>query len=137
MADEKIIHDPVYGGMRLRGPVLDLVDVPEVQRLRRIHQLGLANASAIKARAEDYAPAEGFDTVIARALSSIPKLLELAGQLVGEEGVLLALKGQHPADELEPVKELSGWKYEVTDVTVPGLESHARHVVCLRRTNTA
>lgn len=44
MADEKIIHDPVYGGMRLIGPVLDLVDVPEVQRLRRIHQLGLANA---------------------------------------------------------------------------------------------
>ena len=44
MAEERIIHDPVYGGMRLTGPVMDLVDVPEVQRLRRIHQLGLANA---------------------------------------------------------------------------------------------
>ena len=102
-----------------------------------IGELGLLNASAIKARAEDYAPADRFDTVIARALTSIPKLLGLAGHLVGEEGVLLALKGQYPADELEPIRELSGWKYEVTDVTVPGLETHARHVVCLRRTNAA
>lgn len=102
-----------------------------------IGRLGLSNATAIKARAEDYAPAERFDTVIARALASVPRLLELAGHLIREEGVLLALKGRHPAEELEPTKELSGWKYVVTDVTVPGLESHARHVVCLRRVNAA
>ena len=102
-----------------------------------IGELGLPNVVAIQGRSEDYAPAEGFDTVIARALSSIPKLLELAGQLVGEQGVLLALKGQYPADELEPIKEISGWNYEVADVTIPGLENHARHVVCLRRTKTA
>ena len=99
--------------------------------------LGLSNATAIKARAEDYAPAERFDTVIARALASVPRLLELAGHLIREEGVLLALKGKHPAEELEPIKEISGWKYVVTDVTVPGLESHARHVVCLRRVSAA
>ncbi len=102
-----------------------------------IGELGLSNASAIKARAEDYAPAERFDTVIARALASIPRLLELAGHLIREEGILLALKGKYPAAELAPIKELSGWKYVVTDVTVPGLESHARHVVCLRRVNAA
>jgi 16S rRNA (guanine527-N7)-methyltransferase len=100
-------------------------------------ELGLPNVVAIQGRVEDYAPAERFDTVIARALASIPKLLELAGQLVSEEGVFLALKGKHPAQELEPIDELPGWKYEVTDVTVPGLESHARHVVCLRRMNTS
>ena len=102
-----------------------------------IGELGLSNATAIRARAEDYAPAERFDTVIARALASIPKLLQLAGHLIREEGVLLALKGKHPAAELESIKEISGWKYVVTDVTVPGLESHARHVVCLRRVDTA
>jgi 16S rRNA (guanine527-N7)-methyltransferase len=101
-----------------------------------IGELGLANASAIKARIEDYAPDERFDTVIARALASIPRLLELAGHLVRDEGVLLALKGKYPATELEQIKEISGWKYDVTDLTVPGLESHARHVVCLRRVNT-
>ena len=101
-----------------------------------IGELGLSNASAIKARIEDYAPDERFDTVIARALASIPRLLELAGHLVRDEGVLLALKGKYPATELEQINEISGWKYDVTDLTVPGLESHARHVVCLRRANT-
>ncbi len=98
-----------------------------------IGKIGLSNAVAIKVRGEDYAPAERFDTVIARALASIPSLLKLAGHLVKEEGVLLALKGKHPAAELESIKKLSGWNYVVTDVTVPGLESHARHVVCLRK----
>lgn len=41
--EEKIIHDPVHGSMRLSGIVLELVDTPEVQRLRGIRQLGLAN----------------------------------------------------------------------------------------------
>ena len=43
VALEKTIHDPVHGSMRLSGLVLDLVDTPEVQRLRGIRQLGLAN----------------------------------------------------------------------------------------------
>jgi 16S rRNA (guanine527-N7)-methyltransferase len=63
--------------------------------------------------------------------------LELAGHLIREEGVLLALKGKHPAAELEAIEALPGWKYVVTDLTVPGLESHARHVVCLRRIEAA
>jgi len=98
-----------------------------------IGELGLENAAAINARAEDYAPAERFDTVIARALASIPGLLKVAGHLVREDGVLLALKGKYPAAELESVKQISGWKIKVTDVTVPGLETHSRHVVCLRK----
>lgn len=40
---EKVIHDPVHGSMRLSGLVLQLVDSPEVQRLRGIRQLGMAN----------------------------------------------------------------------------------------------
>ena len=40
---EKVIHDPVHGSLRLSGLVLELVDAPEVQRLRGIRQLGLAN----------------------------------------------------------------------------------------------
>lgn len=98
-----------------------------------IGELGLNNATAVNARAEDYAPAERFDTVIARAFASVPKILKLAGHLVREGGVLLALKGKDPAAELVSTMELSGWNYVVTNVTVPRLESHARHVVCLRK----
>ena len=99
-----------------------------------IGQLRLSNAKAVKARAEDYAPGKRFDTVIARALASTAKLLQLAGHLVREDGVLLALKGKHPAAELEAIEHLPGWAYSVTELTVPGLESHARHVIQLRRT---
>jgi hypothetical protein len=43
MPDEKTIHDPVHGSMSVSGIVLDLLDTAEVQRLRGIRQLGLAN----------------------------------------------------------------------------------------------
>ena len=101
-----------------------------------IGQLGLSNAKTVKARAEDYAPGKRFDTVIARALASTAKLLQLAGHLVREDGVLLALKGKHPAEELAAIEHLPGWDYSVTELAVPGLESHARHVIRLRKTAT-
>lgn len=99
--------------------------------------LGLGNASAVQSRAEHYAPGDGFDTVIARALASTEKILEIAGHLLNQDGVLLALKGKRPAAELERLREIPGWKHEVTNLTIPGRESHARHVVCLKKTDSA
>ena len=94
-----------------------------------IGELDISNATAVRSRAENYAPGKRFDTVIARALASIPRLIELGGHLVAEKGVMPALKGRYPADELEEMPD--AWDYEVTEVTVPELE--ARHVVTLRR----
>lgn len=99
-----------------------------------IGELGLDNVEAVKARAEDYAPGNRFDTVIARALATVPRLVELSSHLVGEDGQLLALKGKYPAEELEAMKSHPEWDYEVTELRVPGLEAHARHVVTLQRT---
>jgi hypothetical protein len=45
MPKEKTIHDPIHGSMTLSGIVLDLIDTAEVQRLRGIRQLGLANVA--------------------------------------------------------------------------------------------
>jgi len=59
--------------------------------------LGLDNVSVVKARGEDYAPGHGFDTVIARALAALPRLVEIAGHHVGEDGVFVALKGRYRA----------------------------------------
>jgi 16S rRNA (guanine527-N7)-methyltransferase len=98
-----------------------------------IGELGLVNAEAIKARAEDYAPGRRFDTVIARALATVPRLVELTGHLVGEDGQLLAMKGKYPAEELDATTLLSEWDHSVAEVTVPGLEAHERHVVIVRR----
>ena len=96
--------------------------------------LGLDNVTAVKARGEDYAPGHRFDTVIARALAALPKLVEIAGHHVGEDGVFVALKGRYPQQELDNIEE-SGlpWGHEVTELIVPGLERGSRHAVLLRR----
>lgn len=98
-----------------------------------IGRLGLDNATAVKARIEDYAPGKGFDTVIVRALAAVPRLIELAAHLVGEDGQLLMLKGKDPAQELAGLKTSSAWNCRVDKITVPGLEAHTRHLVIMQR----
>ena len=94
--------------------------------------LGLQNVVAVKDRAEDYAPGRRFDTVIARALAALPRLIEIAGHHVGEDGVFIALKGRYPAAELEQMND-TPWSHVVSELKVPGLEQRSRHVVLLRR----
>ncbi len=99
--------------------------------------LGLDNVSAQRARGEDYAPGHGFDTVIARALAALPRLVEIAGHHVGEDGVFIAMKGRYPEEELEQLEKLeSPWSHAVTELDVPGLERGSRHAVLLRRKKT-
>jgi len=93
--------------------------------------LKLGNVAAIKARTEDYAPAERFDTVIARAVGPLARLVDMAGHHVREGGVFVALKGRYPAEELEELPKR--WEYEVAELEVPGLEKGSRHAVSLRR----
>ena len=93
--------------------------------------LGLDNVTAVKARGEDYAPGHPFDTVIARALASLPGLLEIAGHHVGEDGVFVALKGRYPEEELQQLPET--WRSNVRGLKVPGLEAGSRHAVLLTR----
>ena len=93
--------------------------------------LGLDNVSTVKARGEDYAPGHGFDTVIARALAALSRLVEIAGHHVGEGGVFIALKGRYPATEVEQLEK--PWRHAVTELNVPGLEKGSRHAVLLRR----
>ena len=96
-----------------------------------IGELEISNATAVRSRAENYAPGKCFDTVITRALTSLPKFLDIASHLVAIEGVMLAQKGRYPADEL---KDISGaWGYSVTELVVPGL--NVRHVISLQRRN--
>ena len=94
--------------------------------------LGLGNVVAVKGRSEDYAPGQRFDTVIARALAALPRLVEIAGHHVREDGVFVALKGRYPADELEQLRN-TPWGHVVTELKVPGLEQGSRHAVLLRR----
>ena len=98
--------------------------------------LNLDNVSAIKGRGEDYAPGHGFDTVIARALAALPRLVEIAGHHVREDGVFVALKGRYPEEELDALVKLDiPWSHAVTELDVPGLVKGSRHAVLLRHHN--
>ncbi|MDX1498430.1 MAG: 16S rRNA (guanine(527)-N(7))-methyltransferase RsmG [Woeseiaceae bacterium] len=96
--------------------------------------LGLGNVEAVQTRTEDYAPGQGFDTVIARAVGTLDRLVAMAGHLVGEDGVFLALKGRYPKQELDEVP--AAWATRVVALDVPGLEKGSRHAVLLRPTRT-
>ena len=91
--------------------------------------LGLDNVSVSRSRAEDFAPGKRFDTVVARAVGALPKLLAIAGHHVGEDGGFVALKGRYPAAELEQVPDT--WDTSVQELKVPGLEAGSRHVVLM------
>jgi len=99
-----------------------------------ITKLGLRNVSAVQSRAENYASGPTFDTVVARALATISGILDFGGHLAAEKGVVLALKGKYPTEELEVLTSLHDrWAATVTEIRVPGLTQHARHIVSLER----
>lgn len=94
-------------------------------------RLGLANVEVVQSRVEDYAPANGFDTVISRAFSSLQDFARLAGHLAGPGGRLLAMKGRLETDELEDLPD--GWSIaRTTTLQVPGGDE-VRHLVELFR----
>lgn len=95
-----------------------------------IATLGLANASAQAARAENLKPERKFDVVVVRAVGAIEQIVRVAGHLVGPKGRILAMKGRPPDDELAALPK--GWTAEVAPMAVPGLEA-ARNLVSLRR----
>jgi len=89
--------------------------------------LGLQNVEVLNQRAEDYRPPRLFDTVVARALSSIPKFISFAGHLCSPDGRLLAMKGQRPEEEISVMPR--GFRVQaVHRLRIPGLPDE-RHLV--------
>jgi 16S rRNA (guanine527-N7)-methyltransferase len=67
-----------------------------------IAELGLSNASVLRARAED--AVLRADIATARAVAPLDRLAELAVRLVQPGGMVLAIKGQTAADELKKAR---------------------------------
>lgn len=70
-------------------------------------ELSLKNAMAIHERIEDFAQTENrenFDVCVARAVASLPTLLEYALPLIKENGILIAYKGSGVFEEIEQAK---------------------------------
>jgi 16S rRNA (guanine527-N7)-methyltransferase len=90
-------------------------------------RLGCANVQVVNARAENYRPFELFDTVAARALSSLADFVAYAGHLCAPTGRLLAMKGKRPDDEISAVPK-SFRVLAVHRLVLPGFGDQ-RHLV--------
>jgi 16S rRNA (guanine527-N7)-methyltransferase len=97
-----------------------------------VRTLGLANARVAESRAEALNEPGAYDAITARALATLPLIIELGGHLLKPGGRLLAMKGAVPDDEIASLP--AGWRVEhVRPLTVPGLAAE-RHLVVVGRT---
>lgn len=99
-------------------------------------ELAIPNARAVQARAESCRPEPPFDSVCVRALGTLEEVVSTCGHLVAGGGLLLAMKGRYPQEELSAFERsaaAAAWRLDVSPLRVPGLEAHARHLVRLRR----
>ncbi len=98
-----------------------------------VAQIGLKNVSVIKSRIEDYQPAEKFDTLTARAFSSLSELLRLSKGNRPPGTRLLAFKGRLPAEEIASLNDESpelARQLTVEKLAVPFLQAH-RHLITI------
>jgi len=89
-------------------------------------ELKLANVEVVCDRVEAWSPPQPFDTVVSRAFSDLPEFLQLAGRLCAKTGVVVAMKGVYPHEELAHVPGDFHLR-NVVALNVPGLgaERHA------------
>jgi 16S rRNA (guanine527-N7)-methyltransferase len=96
--------------------------------------LALSNVTTLHARAESLRPEAPFETVTARALAPLPKLLEAVAPLCGPHTRVLAMKGRWPEDELAQLP--AAWRLSSSrTLTIPGLDA-ARCLLVLSRLKT-
>ena len=94
---------------------------------RTIERLGLRNVQVVNERAERFRPVEPFDTILARALSSLSDFVAYAGHLCAPDGRLLAMKGKRPDEEIWALPK-SFRVVAVHRIKLPGLDDE-RHIV--------
>lgn len=97
-----------------------------------VRKLDLApRVRVLESRIEAVGEAAAFDAITARALATLPLIVELGGHLLKPEGRLLAMKGAYPADEIAALP--SGWAVLASHrLEVPGLDAE-RHLIVVAR----
>jgi 16S rRNA (guanine527-N7)-methyltransferase len=97
-----------------------------------VAELGLKNVRVACERIESWRPGRQFDCIISRALAEIAEVVALSAHLLAPGGVIAAMKGVYPFDEIERVPP--GFRVRrVYTLAVPGLQAE-RHLVLIERT---
>lgn len=100
-----------------------------------VRTLGLGNARVIEARIEAHDAAGAYDAITARALGTLPMILEHGGHLLAAHGRLLAMKGAVPHEEIAALPP--GWRVAAAHrLPVPGLDAE-RHLLVVERASAA
>ena len=92
-------------------------------------ELGLTNSSVHIGRAEAWHPVEQFAVVISRAFAELVDFITCCGHLVGEGGVLAAMKAGYPHEELARAASSCDCS-DVRRLAVPLLDAERHLVLC-------
>ncbi|MBW3549985.1 MAG: 16S rRNA (guanine(527)-N(7))-methyltransferase RsmG [Proteobacteria bacterium] len=96
-----------------------------------VRELGLARVCVAESRIEALDEPGGFDAITARALATLPLIIELGGHLLKPGGRLLAMKGVYPHEEIAALP--AGWALLAAyPLRVPGLDAE-RHLIEISR----
>jgi 16S rRNA (guanine527-N7)-methyltransferase len=82
-------------------------------------ELKLKNVEVVHSRVELFKTDTLFSTVITRAFAGMADIIKLTEHLLAEGGVLLAMKGQRPEQELADLKAA----YSVIPINAPGIDA--------------
>jgi 16S rRNA (guanine527-N7)-methyltransferase len=91
-------------------------------------ELKLGNVEVVNSRVEQYTTGNLFNTITARAFSSMGQMLEQSAHLCAADGRYLFMKGREPVQEIAEI----GPKFRVTDthlLDVPGIDGQRRLVI--------
>jgi 16S rRNA (guanine527-N7)-methyltransferase len=96
-----------------------------------VAELRLVNAAACRERVEVWRTEQRFDVIISRAFAELPEFVIAAAHLLAAGGVLAAMKGVYPYEEIARLPE--GFRVRaVHRLAVPGLDA-ARHLVLVEQ----
>jgi 16S rRNA (guanine527-N7)-methyltransferase len=91
--------------------------------------LGLANVAVHEGRVEALRPVALFSIVISRAFADLGKFIAACAHLVAPGGVLAAMKGTYPREELAQAP--AGWRCDrVVRLASPQLHAERHLVLC-------
>ena len=87
-----------------------------------VRELGLKNVQVVQTRAEEYQTANGFDTMIARAVASIDDLVRISKELLRVDGTLMMMKSDVSQEKMT-------LPHRIIELTVPGVDAHRSLVI--------
>lgn len=94
-----------------------------------IGELQLSNVEVVQERCEEFKPDLSFDTILARAFSSLTTFANLGSRLLSENGTLIAMKGKYPQAELQALPNC--YQAETQRLVIKGIDVE-RHIVQIK-----